>query len=259
MIEFKEKDRYGMEDLVRIVALLRTPEEGCPWDIVQTHESIRQNFIEETYEAIEAIDLKDTELLREELGDVLLQVVFHCQMEAEKGSFDLDEVCDQVCKKLVFRHPHVFGQQTARDSAGALESWEKMKNREKGRETAADRLDSIPQSFPALMRAAKAQKRASAFGYEQKDRQKVLENLAQKAGQLQSGQTDENAVGELLFAAVAAARSLGVEPEEALTRASERFCEQVKRCEAETEKDGVCFEKLPENERGEYWKRVQKP
>lgn len=259
MIDFKEKEHYDMQDLVQIVALLRTPEEGCPWDIVQTHESIRQNFIEETYEAIEAIDLKDTELLREELGDVLLQVVFHCQMEAEKGSFDLSEVCDQVCKKLVFRHPHVFGQTTAQDSKGALESWEKMKNREKGRETAADRLDSIPQSLPALMRAAKAQKRASAFGYEQKDQQKVLDDFAQKAEALKQNEADANAVGDALFAAVAAARSLGVEPEEALTRASERFCEQVKRCEQQAEQNGAVFKEMDAEQRGEYWKRAQKP
>ena len=123
MVEFVQKPRYTAQDLVRIVALLRQPEGGCPWDKAQTHASIRQNFIEETYEAVEAIDLGDPELLQEELGDVLLQVALHCQMEAERGAFDFDEVCNGICQKLLYRHPHVFGDVAAATPDEALRNW----------------------------------------------------------------------------------------------------------------------------------------
>lgn len=257
MIDFKEKEQYSMDDLVQIVAMLRDPENGCPWDKQQTHQSIRQNMIEETYEVIEAIDLEDTALLREELGDVLLQVVFHSQMEAEKSSFNFDAVCDEVSKKLVYRHPHVFGQLKADTADGALEAWEKMKNQEKGRDTAADRLDSIPASLPALMRAAKAQKRAAAYGFKPQNAEETLQMLSKKVSKLNENPDNaKQAVGQVLFAAVATARSMGVEPEEALSKATEMFCQRVKQCEADAEKDGKLLEDLDRQDLSEYWKRT---
>lgn len=134
MVDFNQKPFYNIYDLKEIISLLRSPG-GCPWDKEQTHESIRMNFIEEVYEAIEAIDKKDSELLREELGDVLMQVVFHCQLSEEESDFNFDEVCDEVCKKLIIRHPHVFGNINVSDTGEVLNNWEAIKQQTKGQTT----------------------------------------------------------------------------------------------------------------------------
>ena len=153
MNAYPEKQHYTADDLAAIIAILRDPDNGCPWDKVQTHRSIRMNFLEEAYEAVDAIDLDDPELLCEELGDVLMQVVFHAQIEREAGHFTFAEVCDGVCRKLLDRHPHIFrGDESIKD-------WDSLKNKEKGRLTLADDLESVPSALPALMRAAKLQKR----------------------------------------------------------------------------------------------------
>lgn len=156
MINFEYKEHYTVEDLREITRILRHPG-GCPWDIEQTHESIRRNFIEEAYEVAEAIDEGSTPHLKEELGDVLLQVVFHASIEEDAGRFDLDDVADGICKKLIYRHPHVFaGQKT--DSVGeVLVNWEELKRQEKGQATATDTLNSVARSLPGLWRAEKIQ------------------------------------------------------------------------------------------------------
>ena len=158
MNAYPEKQQYTADDLAAIIAILREPEGGCPWDKVQTHTSIRMNFLEEAYEAVDAIDLNDPELLCEELGDVMMQVVFHAQIEREAGHFTFDEVCDGVCRKLIERHPHIFGGDES------IKDWDSLKNKEKGRLTLADDLESVPKALPALMRAAKLQKRAARYG-----------------------------------------------------------------------------------------------
>ena len=146
MNAYPEKQHYTADDLAAIIAILRDPDNGCPWDKVQTHRSIRMNFLEEAYEAVDAIDLDDPELLCEELGDVLMQVVFHAQIEREAGHFTFAEVCDGVCRKLLDRHPHIFrGDESIKD-------WDSLKNKEKGRLTLADDLESVPGALPALMR-----------------------------------------------------------------------------------------------------------
>ncbi|MGN0974684.1 MAG: MazG nucleotide pyrophosphohydrolase domain-containing protein, partial [Gemmiger sp.] len=152
MTEYPQKERYTAEDLCRIIAILRDPEKGCPWDKVQTHASIRMNFLEETYEAVDALDLDDPKLLCEELGDVLMQVAFHAQIETERGNFTWSEVCDGVCRKLIWRHPAIFGPAPGTEG---IKDWDLLKNKEKGRKTLADDLDSVPKALPALMRAAK--------------------------------------------------------------------------------------------------------
>ena len=155
MVDFTQKAQYTVEDLRRIVALLRAPG-GCPWDGAQTHESIRRNFIEEAYEVAEAIDEQSPAHLKEELGDVLLQVVFHASLEEDAGRFDLDDVADGICKKLIFRHPHVFGD----GGEGTAESWETLKRREKGQTTYTATLESVAKSLPGLWRAEKLQSKA---------------------------------------------------------------------------------------------------
>lgn len=227
-MEFEFKQKYGIDDLRKIMTLLRS-ENGCPWDKVQTHETIRANLIEETYEVLEAIDNHDTENLREELGDVLLQVVFHSEMEREKGSFDFDDVCNEVCKKLVVRHPHVFGDIKADTPEEVLKNWDAIKSRSKGRKTASDSIESIPRSLPALMRAAKIQKKAHDVGFDWPEIggsvDKVEEELCEVREAIAEGDQahiDEE-LGDLLFAAVNVCRFTRTEPEKALTGASDKF------------------------------------
>ena len=163
MVEYQRKDRYDINDLRDIMSILRSPQ-GCPWDREQIHKSIRNDFIEEVYEAIEAIDLEDTELLKEELGDVLLQIIFHCRIEEEKSCFDFDDICDELCKKLIIRHPHVFGDITVSDSGEVLKNWDSIKKETKGQTSYTETLTSVAKSLPALMRAQKVGKRAMRAG-----------------------------------------------------------------------------------------------
>ena len=165
MQDWPERERYTAEDLLQIIRILRDRENGCPWDKVQTHASIRKNFLEETCEALEAIDADDAAMMREELGDVLMQVAFHTVIEEERGRFDFEQVCREVCEKLVFRHPNIFAASAA-ENAG-INSWDALKNKEKGRTTLADELGTVPATLPALMRAQKLQKRADRCGAEQ--------------------------------------------------------------------------------------------
>lgn len=165
MVDFEIKDCYKFDDLLRIMEILRAPD-GCMWDREQDHHSIRRNFIEETYEVCEAIDDEDTEHMKEELGDVLLQVVFHTQMEKEKGTFDIDDVADGICKKLIFRHPHIFGNVEVASSEEVLRNWDDLKRKEKHQETDTQALESVAKSLPSLIRAEKLQKKAAKVGFD---------------------------------------------------------------------------------------------
>ena len=234
MQDWSEREHYTAEDLLEIIRILRDPETGCPWDKVQTHQSIRKNFLEETCEALEAIDADDPVMLREELGDVLMQVAFHVVIEEERGRLDFEQVCREVCEKLVFRHPNIFTSSAA-ENAG-INSWDALKNKEKGRRTLADELDTVPLTLPALMRAQKLQKRAAGRGLGTQDKAQAEQNLAQ-AEQAWAEASPKNAqerAGELLFAAADALRSAGVDAEEALSFASKRFSERLKQNEIES-------------------------
>ena len=226
MQDWPEREHYTAEDLIQIIRILRDPEAGCPWDKVQTHQSIRKNFLEETCEALEAIDADDAAMLREELGDVLMQVAFHTVMEEERGRFDFEQVCREVCEKLVFRHPNIFTSSAA-ENAG-INGWDALKNKEKGRRTLADELDTVPATLPALMRAQKLQKRAAGRGL-------GITTAEGAAAALKQAEQDWDAApapkaeqaGELLFAAVNAIRLAGLDAEEALTFASKRFRDEL--------------------------------
>ena len=183
MINFTRKPRYGYEDLLEIIRLLRSPE-GCPWDRVQTHQSIRRGMLEEAYEAAEAIDSGDTALLREELGDVLMQVVFHADIEKDAGHFTMDDVCDGVVKKLLFRHPHVFGGGQAETAETVPVSWEALKRQEKGQQTTGDALDAVARSLPGLWRAEKIQKKAADAGFDWRDVSDALDKLDEETAEL---------------------------------------------------------------------------
>lgn len=160
MVNFENKERYGIGDLRKLVSLLRGPG-GCPWDAEQTHESLRRNFLEEAYEAVEAIEEGNAAHLCEELGDVLMQVMFHSDIEADEGRFSLDDVADMAVKKLISRHPHVFGNVAVSGSEEVISNWDKLKRTEKNHETVADSLDGVARSLPSLWRAEKIQKKSS--------------------------------------------------------------------------------------------------
>ena len=238
MVNFQSKEHYNIEDLREIMALLRAPD-GCPWDKVQTHQSIRRNMLEEAYEVAEAIDEDDPVHMQEELGDVLLQVVFHARMAEEAGRFNFDDVVDGIAKKLVFRHPHVFGSQSAEGTEGALNTWEAQKQVEKGQKTATDTLDAVARSLPALMRAEKIQNKASKAGFEWPDMEPALDKVAEEAEELRraahgDGDPAEE-LGDVLFAAVKAGRFLGLDSELALHAACEKFINRFRLVEENAE------------------------
>ena len=234
MVNFQTADRYDMEDLLRVMELLRAPG-GCPWDRAQTHQSIRQNMLEEAYETAEAIDRGDMDNLKEELGDVLLQVVFHARIAQEAGCFDFSDVVDGVCKKLVFRHPHVFGETEAGDLEKSLHTWDAQKRAEKGQRTAADALDSVARALPALTRAGKLQDKASKAGFDWREAGPALDKLSEELEELRraaQGDGDvQEELGDLLFAAVKAGRFLEADGELALHAACEKFIRRFRRVE----------------------------
>lgn len=226
-----------MDDLVKLMQVLRSPE-GCPWDREQTHESIRSNLLEETHEAIEAINQQDTAALREELGDVLMQVVFHAEIEREGGSFGFDDVVTEVCRKLIVRHPHVFADVEAEDAAAVLKTWDAVKRATKGEGTTqADLLRNVPRTLPALMRAGKVQGRARRVGFDWPEVSGALEALDSETAELKEAiaandlAAMEEELGDLLFSAVNVSRFLSVDAEQALTCATDKFIARFDRVE----------------------------
>lgn len=232
-ISFVRKARYDMNDLLEIMRLLRSPD-GCPWDREQTHRSLRTNLVEEAYEAVEAIDRDDADGLREELGDVLLQVVLHACIAQEESAFSYGDVVDGLARKLVERHPHVFGDVVADSAEGALDSWNAAKRREKGK-TQAGLLDGVPHALPALMRADKVMSRAKRVGLNvAADADGIRERIAALAQQ----KPDSETVGELLFLTTALARSVRADAEEALALSTNRFIDRFAAAEAQLTADG---------------------
>ena len=238
MVDFEMKDKYNVNDLVCIMEILRAPD-GCMWDQAQDHHSIRQNFIEETYEACEAIDDNDTDHLKEELGDVLLQVVFHTQMEKEKGVFDLNDVADGVCKKLIFRHPHIFGDVKVGSTDEILSNWDDLKRKEKKQETDTSTLESVSKSLPSLIRAQKLQKKAAKVGFDWPDvsgaLDKVEEELAEVRAAINGNGDIEEEIGDLIFAVTNVSRFVKVDSE----RAAEKTCNKFVRRFADMEKQAA--------------------
>lgn len=234
MVDFQYKDSYDVNDLVEIVRILRSPG-GCPWDAEQTHESIRRDFLEETYEVAEAIDEGSTEHLKEELGDVLLQVALHTRMEEEQGNFNLNDVADGVCKKLIYRHPHVFGDVSVSGTGEVLTNWDALKRKEKHQATHTDALNSVARSLPALWRAEKVQRKAKKAGFDWPDVSGALDKLSEELTEFKAAVAEnsnvEEELGDLLFSAVNAARFVKVDPETALQKATEKFIARFRRVE----------------------------
>lgn len=262
MVNFEPKPTYNVEDLRQIVALLRAPG-GCPWDGAQTHESLRRNFIEEAYEVAEAIDEASPAHLKEELGDVLLQVLFHASIEEDAGRFNLDEVADGICKKLIFRHPHVFGTAAADTSEEVLVNWEALKRQEKGQQTTADAMDAVARSLPALWRADKLQSKAARAGFEFADVSGALDKLDEETRELREaverGTNFSEELGDVLFAAVKAGRFLNVDPEDALNATCEKFIARFRRVEEACAARRAEMSSLPLDELTRLWNEAKHP
>lgn len=251
MVNFIAKDKYTFDDLIEIVRLLRAPG-GCPWDQEQTHHSIRRNFLEEAYEACEAIDEDNADHMCEELGDVLLQVLFHADIERERGRFTIDEVADGVCKKLIFRHPHVFGTTQADNTEQVLTNWDALKRVEKGQQTDTDTLHAVARSLPALWRAEKIQKKAEKAGIAVPTAVQAQALIISSAQEL-SAHSSAAALGHLLFLSVAACRAAGIDPEQALTTASDQFIEQFASLESASQHSKTAMAELTADQLGTLW------
>ncbi len=235
MVDFEFKDRYDTGDLIEIVKLLRSPG-GCPWDKEQTHESIRKDFIEEVYEAVEAIDEKNPEHLREELGDVLLQVVFHTVLEEEKGGFVFDDVTDEVCRKMIIRHPHVFGDVRADTTDQVLKNWDEIKMRTHSQKTVSEAMDGVARTLPSLMRAEKLQKKARKAGCSECG-EDVLDKMQTALDDLRKSYKEGDSesccgeLGRLLFSAAGLSEIMGSDCERLLYDTCEEFIDNYKRNE----------------------------
>lgn len=261
MINFVRKPRYGYEDLLEIIRLLRS-EDGCPWDKAQTHQSIRRGLLEEAYEAAEAIDNDDPVLLKEELGDVLMQVVFHADIESDAGRFTIDDVCDGVVKKLLFRHPHVFGSECEDSPESVLVSWDKLKRQEKGQKTVADSMDSVARSLPGLWRAEKLQNKAASAGFEWPDVQGALDKLEEEVAELrraveEGGDVPEE-LGDVLFAAVKVGRFCACDPEDAVNGTCEKFIRRFRAVENGAAAQGREVSQLSLEEMTALWNEAKR-
>lgn len=256
MVDFQYKDSYNVQDLEEIVRILRAPG-GCPWDAEQTHASIRRNFLEEAYEAVEAIDEQNPEHLKEELGDVLLQVLFHARMEQEAGRFGLDDVADGICKKLIYRHPHVFEDVAVSGTGEVLTNWEELKRKEKGQATNTDALEAVARSLPALWRAEKVQKKAKKAGFDWPDISGALDKLSEELSELKQavaqGTNVEEELGDLLFSAVNVSRFLKADPEDALNGATDKFIGRFRKVEAQAAAQGRSMEGMTLEELDKLW------
>jgi len=229
------------------MAKLRGPG-GCPWDAEQDHRSLARHLLEEAHEVLDAIDAGDSDLLKEELGDLLLQVVFHAQMAADEGRWDVDDVAEGIVRKLIRRHPHVFGDVTVSGAGEVLVNWERIKADEKGPKALED---DIPATLPALARASKVQRRAAGWGFEWRTREGALEALHEEVGELERAEDPDNAeeeIGDVLFATVAVARRLGVDPESALRRTVRGFAERYERFTELARERGLAVEAMSEQE-----------
>jgi tetrapyrrole methylase family protein/MazG family protein len=254
-----EADKFAR--LTAIMRRLRAPG-GCPWDAEQTHESLKRYLLEESYEVIEAIDTKDPEHLKEELGDLMLQPVFHAAIAEEKGEFTMDEVLDTICAKLIHRHPHVFGDQVVKTAEEQVENWERIKKQEKGEERKSA-LSGVPPHLPALLKAQKITEKAARVGFdwEHVDQvfAKVLEELHEFEETMAAGDEArmEAELGDLLFAIVNLGRFLSLDPEEALRKTIKRFAKRFAHIEETMHARGVQMKEATLEEMESLWEEAK--
>lgn len=267
MLDFEFKSRYGINDLLKIMKILRS-ENGCPWDKVQTHESIRSDLIEECYEVCEGIDKNDPGIMKEELGDVLLQIVFHSEIEAEQKNFDFDDVCNDICQKLIYRHPHVFGEGEKKIKAETedevLKNWDALKKASKQQNTYTETLESVPKTFPALIRGQEVCKRVARAGLPINNAEDCIKKIQEQLGELSrrislhnnedKGELSEvfaqnqHILGEILLGFCNLNRILKNDGEKALTYSINRFIMAFRAVENEIITQGGSLDKLSDDE-----------
>lgn len=256
------KEKYEFSDLLEIMRVLRS-ENGCPWDREQTHQSLKKYLIEETYEVLEAIDLNDREKIAEELGDVLLQVVFHAQVGEEEKTFDINDVINSICKKMVLRHTHVFGEDKAETAEDVLQNWEAIKKKEKGVQSQTQVLKDVPANLPALMRSYKVQQKAAQVGFDWDNIEDVFKKVDEEINELRDVYTSKNMerisdeMGDTFFALVNLARFLKVQPELALTGTINKFIQRFDFIEKEGAKAGKKLEDMSLIEMDELWNKAK--
>ena len=252
--------KYNFDDLCRIIERLRG-KGGCPWDAEQTHESIKKCMVEEAYEAVEAIESGDMSKVYDELGDLLLQVVMHAQIAKESGEFDMDDITNAVCTKMIRRHPHVFGDTKVKDSDEVLDNWEEIKKAEKGESKASESLESVAHSLPALMRAQKVQKRAAKVGFDWADVSGAIDKVKEETAELEeavkNGTNTEEELGDLLFSVVNVARFVKADSEEALTQSTRKFISRFAKMEDVVLKSGKRLEDLSLDEMDGIWDKIK--
>ncbi len=261
-VPFEFKENYDFYDLMRIMKALRG-EGGCPWDAEQTHESIKKDFIEETYEVIEAINKKDPELLCEELGDVLLQVAFHAEMEQEKNVFTIDQVTDGICKKLIERHPHVFGEVEVSGVGDVLSNWDTIKRKTKGQKTQAEAMQFVPRELPALMRATKIQGKAKKAGFDWDNIDDVFAKLDEEICELKEAYKSgvkkdiEEELGDVLFTVVNLSRFLDCDAEESLTLSNDKFISRYTKVENLAKERNIDMKNASLEELDKLWEEIK--
>ncbi|MBQ7580754.1 MAG: nucleoside triphosphate pyrophosphohydrolase [Clostridia bacterium] len=262
MADFEFKEKYNFDDLVQIMRRLRA-KDGCPWDAEQTHESIKANLIEETYEVIEAINKKDSDLLCEELGDVMMQVVFHAQMESEKGVFTIDDVTDGVCKKLVERHPHVFGTVRVDSVDDVLTNWEQIKNQSKNRKTTTQSMLSVPKELPALMRSSKVQGKAKKVGFDWGTIEPVYDKLDEEIAELKEAVAQKDKahikeeLGDVLMTVVNLSRFIDCDAEECLNLSVDKFINRFSKVEQFAQDRSIDIKSAPIDKLEELWQEAK--
>lgn len=255
--------KYTIDDLRNILIKLRAPN-GCAWDREQTHESIKRCMIEEVYEAIEALDNNDDKMFANELGDVLLQVVFNARIAEERNAFTFDDVVNEICTKLVERHTHVFGCDNAQNPDEALRAWEKNKKKEKALKSYSDALLDVPKNFPALIRAEKVQKKAKSAGFDWNSIDGAYDKIYEELEELKQAMVSENQerideeFGDLLFAVVNTGRFLNSDPELALTKATNKFIERFVKMENYLNGQGKKLDELSLDEMDQAWNEIKK-
>lgn len=260
-VEMARRDRHTFGDLLSIMRRLRRPGDGCPWDMKQTHESLRQYVIEEAYEVVDAINAGDEERIADELGDVLLQVVFHAQIASEHAAFTIDDVLTAICRKMITRHAHIWGDIRCETPEDVLTSWEAIKQKEKGLAKAADTMRDIPEHLPALMRAYKVQNKAKQVGFDWDTPAEALAKVYEEAREVESALASraglEEELGDLLFAAANVARLSGIQPELALSRATEKFVRRFGAMEQAILAEGKALSELSLSQMDVYWEAVK--
>lgn len=249
MVDWTYKDKYDLNDFIHIIDVLRSPG-GCPWDIKQTHESLKRNAVEEAYEVCDAIDEGSMEHLREELGDLLMQVIFHASIEKERGGFDLDDVSDEAVKKLVHRHPHVFADVKADTPDEVLANWDAIKRADRGQQSVSSAMDGIPRGLPGLMRSEKIQNKAAKVGFDWPEVSGAMDKLREEVGELQEGidagdiENIKEELGDVLFSAVNVARFYKLDSEELMHSACAKFIRRFKYLEEHAAEKGMRLEDM---------------